>query len=351
MENQGMLKGEGVFLQNIHYFRGLAIVALVATHTLQNFTSTEESTLFHWMRAVFAEASIWFTFIAGFLFQHLSENYRTSRYLKSKANNVILPYLIISIPAFWYLLIWAPAEIPVPFQDYAPSQQILLMLMTGSHMAQLWFIPMIALIYVLAPLLIWADRKGVLYTAMPLLLLFSLLTGREAIQNFTGWGLFASPLSKAAYLLAAYIFGMFCSRYYEKCRALTIKYWPLLLASTLIAFICHTQFGNDGLIHWLLLWKLLATPALLYALEFVPKTVGRVLAALGDYSFGIFFIHGYVLTVPRLLGNDSLSGSIFTITDAGLWTLFLAIVLAACSAFLWVVRKSFKRHSRKLVGC
>jgi surface polysaccharide O-acyltransferase-like enzyme len=87
------------YLQNIHRFRSVAIIGIVAAHSLHNFTWAQGDLTFRVINSLANESSIWFFAIAGFLFLHLSKRFEYKSYLARKAKNVILPYLCVSIPA------------------------------------------------------------------------------------------------------------------------------------------------------------------------------------------------------------------------------------------------------------
>ena len=82
-------------LNYINVFRGFAILAIVAIHTLLFSHNTS------FQSAISAEllgsGSVFFVFISGFLFQHLAYKFEYQTYLSKKWNNVICPYLITSI--------------------------------------------------------------------------------------------------------------------------------------------------------------------------------------------------------------------------------------------------------------
>ncbi len=92
------------FLNYIHNFRGVAILYIVIVHCISAF---------NWDHARFAEAllrifltygTVCFVFIAGYLFQHLAEQYEFQKYITKKLLYVGLPYFIWSIPAIIYFV-------------------------------------------------------------------------------------------------------------------------------------------------------------------------------------------------------------------------------------------------------
>jgi fucose 4-O-acetylase-like acetyltransferase len=102
------------FLRYVHNFRGFAIILIVLSHLL-GFLKWETGTE-NWQviwNVIFRNGTVYFVFIAGFLFQHLSKKYEYRDYLKKKFSNVILPYLIISISAVLSCIIAGATDSPV----------------------------------------------------------------------------------------------------------------------------------------------------------------------------------------------------------------------------------------------
>lgn len=83
------------FIRYIHHFRGVAIIYVVAAHILVKWP--ENSIVSRAMDVVWQNSTILFLFIAGYLFQHLSDKFEYKDYLIKKFQNVICPYLILSI--------------------------------------------------------------------------------------------------------------------------------------------------------------------------------------------------------------------------------------------------------------
>jgi len=93
------------FLRYVHNFRGLAILFIVVAHTMQVLTWQDNPELQVFLNVVLQNGSVYFVFIAGFLFQYLSRKYAYKTYLINKLQNVLLPYFLISIPAISYWLL------------------------------------------------------------------------------------------------------------------------------------------------------------------------------------------------------------------------------------------------------
>ena len=91
------------FLSEIHSFRAVAIIAVVMTHVVDLLAwplppSLTERLIY----SVAGNGTVLFLFVAGFLFQHLSARFNYGDYLRGKLRNVIIPYLVISLPIIAY---------------------------------------------------------------------------------------------------------------------------------------------------------------------------------------------------------------------------------------------------------
>ena len=91
-----------MFLSYIHSLRALAILSIVAVHCLPLFAWDR----FRWqdrlLLSLVSNGTVLFVFVAGFLFQYLSYKFEYRRYLKSKLQNVLLPYVCVSLPMIAY---------------------------------------------------------------------------------------------------------------------------------------------------------------------------------------------------------------------------------------------------------
>ncbi|WP_420804924.1 acyltransferase family protein [Pacificimonas flava] len=137
---------------------------IICAHTVPSFDWSDWPTFGRVVDTICNQASIYFFFIAGFLFQFLSPRYETRRYLKQKFRTVIMPYLIMSVPALLvFTLVTQREGVWSWFYDLAIWEQIGLFLLTGKHLAPLWFVPTITLFYLAAPLLVRGDRARWMY--------------------------------------------------------------------------------------------------------------------------------------------------------------------------------------------
>lgn len=149
------------FLTYIHNLRGLAILFVVGVHA----GGYEHEWVSHpgvnrFLDLIFdpseGNGTVLFLFIGGFLFQHLTHNhFEYRKYLEAKFLNIILPYIIISIPLILIRIntSFHSLSLPEGFANRSPWEQFFYLLLTGTHMPPFWFISTIVLFYLTAPLL------------------------------------------------------------------------------------------------------------------------------------------------------------------------------------------------------
>jgi hypothetical protein len=339
------------YLENVHRFRTLAIVGIVIAHTLFNLSWAPHDSRFIVLNALANESSIWFFFIAGFLFRHLSKNFDFRFYLAKKLKYVLLPYLVVSIPALIASLTFYDQQMPPSFDQLSLPVKTSLFLLTGKHLAPLWFVPTITLIFLMAPLLLWIDKQRWPYAALLLLIPLSAWLGRDGILIHFSLSGYWSAVSKAVYLLSAYIFGMFCSCYYTQVMAFVARWRFHVLIAVLVAFAIAVLNAGSYSVGGLYSFKLLSAPLILYALSRPAAAVLDRLAVLGHASFGIFFIHCYFLVSFKVLLGfmglpPLLEGGI--ISTLALTALILSLSLIA---LLCIQTLLGKQVCRMLVGC
>lgn len=343
-----------MFLSYIHSFRAVAILFIVAGHCVYLFEWERIRWQEHLVKSLMQNGTVLFVFVAGFLFQHLSHKFDYGRYLKGKLLNVILPYVIVSVPMLTVQVLTQRGA----FDPSHPSGlesvplNILWSLLTGYHILPFWFIPMIAVFYLLAPVLLWTDRDGRLYYLLPLLLACTVFVHRPS--DFTHiW-------HSCAYFLPVYIYGMWFSRHRERVMDWHSRWLPGLLA-LLVALVWLEvgYFGRGGAIGSAQLFStengVLGTNALQKlmlcgVLPVLLRRFGDFLDPKLDYmaqvSFGIYFLHMYFIQAYTRF----VAGDVFPAASLVRYGLAVATVVGLCVLCLWLIKKILGRHSRKFVG-
>lgn len=338
------------FLQNVHIFRAVAILMIICAHTVPSFDWSDWPTFGRVVDTICNQASIYFFFIAGFLFQFLSPRYETRRYLKQKFRTVIMPYLIMSVPALLvFTLVTQREGVWSWFYDLAIWEQIGLFLLTGKHLAPLWFVPTITLFYLAAPLLVRGDRARWMYFLILPLFVISILYSRDGPLG---------PIDKARYLAAAYLFGMFWSHFYDRLEAWARRWWPLLFSIGAVGFALVLWNDKADLPYdFQMVQKLAWAPVFLVALDAIKYRVGTRLDYIAEVSFGIFFVHAYFIAAFKVAYTYALTDELGGGSEAAIlpgtpifFLGYVALVLIFSLALIRLSQLTFKRNSRMVVG-
>jgi probable poly-beta-1,6-N-acetyl-D-glucosamine export protein len=343
------MKSNQNFQQHIHVFRALAIILIVCAHTLPSLDWSASPVLGRAIDGLANESSIFFFFIAGYLFQFLSSRFSYPVYLKQKLKTVILPYLILSIPAVVIFTLFAERTgMWSWFYDLEVWAQVVLFLLTGKHLAPLWFVPTIAMFYLLAPLFLWIDRSAPkLYWVIIPLLIFSSFHGRDGPYG---------PIDKGIYLLPIYLMGMVFCHHQKLAEQLVLRNWIVLSLVVLVGY-----FGF--LLNWeeppfyLMIMK--APMALLMTVLLLRnyQRFGSRLDYVAEISFGIFFVHAYFISFLKIVTTYVQSGQLYMgdggylIVGNGInFFLYVFSVLLFSVVSIWVVQKVLGKRSRMVIG-
>lgn len=340
-------------LNYINVFRGLAILLIVAGHTMQ--FGEAGSLLERISFEIFCGGTALFIFISGFLFQHLSGKYEFKNYMSKKWTNVILPYIWTAIPGILFCFIY-PVRYENVFEGLNPLLQIPMMLTTGRvHNVPTWFIPMIVLFFFSSWTLLKLEKKGVLYKTLPVLFLLTVFFQRPELEYYMvqdlpyldRWIAYLKYVGIGyIHFFSMYIFGMFCSANKE----VIDKFWNLrwvfilLMVATASVNIYHGVFGGftNGTLS-----KIFLTVIVLAYLKHYDEwlisheKLNKALDFVAKYSFGVFFIHWYIFFLYNLVFN--LSNVIPIIINPFVTLAFVFVRFLAVSALslliLWFIKK------------
>lgn len=343
------------FQPHIHRLRGVAILMIVALHCVSFFSWDRHPLLHKLLRELFDNSTVLFMFISGFLFQHLSRGFQYREYLQKKLRNVLIPYVIVVTPAIVYAISRGDISNHVEeLRDASPLYEAAwLSLYPGMLLDYaLWFIPVITLYYLAAPLLLAMDRHRLGYLALVPLLAISILGHRPTYGNGHNFQL-------AAYFLSSYVFGMFLSHFRAKAEPLIARTLPWLACAFLLVFGAHTVLTEHdvsyqvshlfsfehGLIDWLFVQKALLAVVLLGMLKLLNRIQLPTLDYVGQISFTIYFVHLYVLFVMRAMFHwRTFEGNLPS------WLLVYAVTLAGSCGIAMLAHRLLGRHSRIVVG-
>lgn len=344
------------FLPYIHSLRGLAILLIVGIHCRTSF-KWENGNAELFFESFLDNGTIIFVFISGFLFEHLftrSFNFRI--YLNKKLKYVIIPYLLVSILPiidklyFEETLRWLP-----PVLSNQPDViKSLYMLVTGKHFGPYWFIPMIVVFYVISPVLVWLNNPRFYRYIFPFIFIAGLFTYK--------FGYYSNTWDSFLYFFPIYLFGMFTS--YYKDDIIAHRKWLIYPCGIIYVIVTVLELTNHLTIHKLTGFdpsidqpnyifnftkfkvSLLCIALLLifYNSRYQKMSVLKV---LGDYSFGIYFIHLYFIVATQFVVNSQIEA--FRMTTP-LFLVYTVLVTIVCVAIIYIIKKIFGNKSRYLIG-
>ena len=300
-------------LNYINVFRGLAILLIVAGHSMQ---FGEIGSLTQKISVeVFAGGTALFIFISGFLFQHLSGKYEFKNYMSKKWTNVILPYLWTAIPGILFCFLY-PLKYGNAFDGLNPIFQIPMILSVGRvHNTPAWFIPMIILFFLSSWSLLKLEKKGWLYKIMPLMFLVTIFLPRVDVDYNSTLGLtyIAKYFAYLKYVFMGYIhffsmyvFGMYCSAN----KNIIDKFWNFRWLFIILMLLCaglNIYSGmNEGFTNGTVSKIFLTIIVLAYLKHYDEwlisrKKLNKILDTIAKYSFGIFFVHWYIFFLYNLI--------------------------------------------------
>ena len=343
------------FLQNVHLFRGVAIVAVVATHVLFELEWQQtRQTEFRICVSLLQNGTVWFVFVAGLLFRHLAQRFEYGKYLLTKLKFVVLPYVIVSLP---YLVLQYVNDVGF-FAPTKPENRnalaVFLSFLNGEQMrVPLWFVPMICVFYLFAPCLLWLDARRFGYWLLPPLFLLASFIHRPFHQTHLS--------QTVPYFLPVYVFGMWVGKnlaavmswvrsFRWACAGviLMLSAYEVLTRERAGAIESVRAFSTErGVFDVNIYMKVLLSLLVLEALQRCPRVLARGLDYLATLSFGVFFVHYYFVywgKIWRINTGNALEGSIGTIVLGTVVVTALAVLLVA------LLRRLLGPRSRYVVG-
>lgn len=343
------------FLEYIHLFRGFAILVIVSIHCRIQWTWGDNVLSKQIFTTLLDNGTVLFVFIAGFLFQHLKEKYEYKSYLVRKLKYVIVPYLIISIlPIAKNILSDGnPEWLPELFSDNV-FLQVFYMIITGKQLGPFWFIPMITIFYLISPVLYKLDHSLFYKYIFPLIFILGLWTFR--------FGYFSNSFDSFLHFIPVYLFGMAVSHYKESILTLPYSFFMALIVAYLtlgsleVLDILHVNklssfvdAKNDiyfGFNYPKLRASMLSLVLLKLFYEVKPGQF-KVLQPLGEYSFGIYFLHLYFI-----IGINILTQKFLPDFHLNTWYYLGLVAFVTLASILssMLMRRVFGKNSRYIIG-
>jgi hypothetical protein len=355
-----------VFLVSLNYFRAVAILIIVAGHCyglvgIPNDTLTQKIIF----NLVIGGTSL-FVFISGFLFHHIFlPRYHYKTFIKGKIKNVLIPYLLLSIPIIYWITLkgegWAPyynsENNGVIVQYLVPTIQYL---WSGNAMIAYWYIPFIMITFLMAPIHRWFAQQSTLtqFTIILFFLAISVFLHRPIDKLYV----FQSVL----YFFPIYLIGIFCSIHKAKIYAFMKgrELYLLFIAIYLAAY--ETFTGGLGNYHKMpfiyqgidimLFQKIALSLFFMVWLHRFEETAVKSLDAIAATSFGIFFLHGYLIYITdNIINNIGVNtlAELSYIEQLPLWFILSLVTATFMLISVFIVtslKKAIPKHSRYLTG-
>jgi peptidoglycan/LPS O-acetylase OafA/YrhL len=349
-------------LGNIQSLRGLTICLIVMTHT--TIAPFHSHTLNHYIKDTLNNTTCIFTFIAGYLFQYLHKRYQFGDYFRKKYTNVLLPYIVTCAYSV-YVSAQYHRDAYAWLDNHSFIYRVAWLYLHPAAQVNypLWFMGMIVLLYLSAPVFSAIVRHPRWYLVIVPLVCLSALIHRSALdENY-------SLIHMWVYFIPIYMSGMWFSQQGEQKLTALLRDSPYLaiglcfmalISLPMLTSIWHT--GNyaepgyftfrTGVVDWNLIDKLVLAMFLVVALRHFPAIVGRTLDPLGNTSFAIYFVHYYWIRAlanlrpfSTVLGTDG-----HHYTDPVHCLLLTATVIAASHGTAVLVKFLAPNHHRMLIG-
>lgn len=356
-----------MFLISINYFRAIAILLIVMGHSyylaginFEQLTLSEEVFI-----NLITGGTTLFVFISGFLFHHIFlPKYKYKSFIKGKVKNVLIPYLLLSIPIIWVYMegkgwgqYYMPQSNDLVGEYIVPIFQYYL---SGDALFGYWYIPFVMLTFLMAPIHVIFTRQNTLIQGIVIGLFISIsILMQRPVNNLY---VFQSVL----YFFPVYLIGILCSIHKEKIYAVMVGRELYLLLLVIYLAVLEALLGHHGNyqkealvfngVDISLFQKLALSLFLMVWLHRFEKTANQTMNLIASTSFGIFFLHGYFIfiinhiiyklgasNVYKLIHVNYLSGWILLIP------IFTIIIILSMLTVIGL-KKIMPKHSRYIVG-
>lgn len=294
---QGLAAG---FLRELHALRGLAILSVVASHAfggyLYNLRATTpfgpaENAYYALHEIAWHGSTIYFTLISGILFTRVLADRGWRRFYRNKITNVMLPYVVMSL---LFMVVRYNVDTGLALGVQLTFHHLAGQLAGGNTMFPYWYMPVLACLFLLTPVLSAIVSRSAWLTA--LLIAFPLICSRTG--NIPS-------LQSIGYFTGVYVAGLLIGRHYEACLAWATRHrsllWAVALGTSLVLFTSYVwawdRLGPVSLRESLYYFQKLALAGLAVVALHEWQRGWRVLNSLATYSFTIYLIHAFLLGV------------------------------------------------------
>lgn len=340
---------EKKFINSINYFRGITILLIVMGHMYGLAGFDVKGSTFNKMFANFVTGGTsLFVFISGFMFHYIFyKKFEYKTFMKKKFQNVILPYFIMTTFIIYFRIFLDEKHLEM---GESPLNAVLNYYYKGSAMSSYWYIPFVLLLFAISPIYLkfikLENKKQII-----LIIIGFIMSGFIHRNNM-------SPIQSLIYFSPVYMLGIWYSMNWNVINEkMAKKEWIFLIG---VIFFTYWQTFIDGHIgtyskpffeyrgiDFAFYQKIcLIFTMMIFFYRFEERKI-KSLKIIADYSFAIFFIHGYFSYFGYKIKDQFAIDS-----NYGVGMLILTTLLATIFSMViaYFVKKIFKKHSRKLIG-
>ena len=345
-------------IHSIHVLRGVAIIMIVFSHCLGVFKNSHliaNSYLFSFLNLFAFNFTTFFVLIAGFLFQHLTYKYNVKAYYLSKFKTVVCPYISVSIFCFLYFHYQYLSSLPIfSLTEPSSSTSIIKMMLTGTQLLPLWFMPMIIIIFAISPLLYKWSKKSLIIVGLVSMFWVVMFTKPDYTQ----------PLLNLLHYGPVYLTGMMIKQNYEKIMKLVKENLVLVIFFFGLCFFIPFAYRYvDHLcvekLYYDTLQKIILFILALYFLDSLnhknneSKTF-KFFSFMANVSFPIYFVHEIIVILLEAQLLNSPFGYIIKTDNGELASLgaisFLICTLTISVLVAYTIKLVFKDKAKYLIG-
>jgi hypothetical protein len=325
--------------------RGIAIIFVMLSH-LSSFEALGR--LGELAFFVVGDSTAWFVFISGYIFYYMErDRFSYPGYVLKKAKYVVVPYLFMSVLAILIGLYFSRPAL----HGLTPGSYVAWSLLTGgSVLVPMWFIPMILIFFMLAPVFNYLAKSRLIYLFAAIGVGLSVFSTRP-IDN-------ANPLLSFVHFLGFYLLGLAFAVGAPKIDALQSKSKIVIIVTALVVFVStaflfekprnepYGFYDGLGVFNSLQFGKLASLVAVFFIFEMFLNEKNRVLGYVAKISFGLFFIHGFYIAMFIKI-SDYIAGA--SPPAKLLFEFFLVLVVSVMTVY--VLKRVLQKGSRFAIGC
>ncbi len=287
------------------------------------------STLFE---SVLLNVTVVFVLISGYVFSHVHGHGRIAwgDFVRKRIGYLLVPYVLWSAPAIAYIVAEHPAIRDIGMYGAPVPLQVLELLATGRHLSNFWYVPVIFVVLMVAPLLLPIRQRPWFAPLVAVGVVVVALLGRWESGRY-------------AYFFVVFLLGMLLHLRRPALERLLDRRWAVpALVALYLAGVAWVDAPAMHLMQKVALFLLLIG-GLRTWLGALPMLDG-----LAELSFPIFLMHIYVINAIKAACTH-----LPVLHAAGETVLFVASGAAALAISYGVaagLRRLLGRRSRYLVG-